>query len=99
MVDSDNANGQVLPRLPIPSLEDTCARYIKVLEPLQTPKEHEQTKAVVHRFLKTEGPLLHERLQEYASTRASYIEEFWYESYLQHSDSVVLSLNPFFILE
>ncbi|POV99243.1 hypothetical protein PSTT_13917, partial [Puccinia striiformis] len=77
----------------------TCARYIKVLEPLQTPKEHEQTKAVVHRFLKTEGPLLHERLQEYASTRASYIEEFWYESYLQHSDSVVLSLNPFFILE
>ena len=29
----------------------------------------------------------------------SYIEEFWYESYLSHSDSVVLSLNPFFVLE
>jgi len=29
----------------------------------------------------------------------SYIEEFWYESYLSHSDPVVLALNPFFILE
>ncbi|KAI7967352.1 hypothetical protein MJO29_000629, partial [Puccinia striiformis f. sp. tritici] len=77
----------------------TCARYIKVLEPLQTPEEHEQTKAVVQRFLKTEGPLLHERLQEYASTRASYIEDFWYEKYFQRSDPVVLNINPFFIFE
>lgn len=98
MEDSDKPV-RVLPRLPIPPLEDTCARYIQVLEPLQTPKEHQRTKAVVERFLKTEGPSLHEHLQEYASTRASYIEEFWYESYLQHSDSVVLNLNPFFILE
>lgn len=29
----------------------------------------------------------------------SYIEEFWYESYLSHSDPVVLALNPYFILE
>lgn len=29
----------------------------------------------------------------------SYIEEFWYESYLAHSDPVVLALNPFFVLE
>ncbi|OAV88309.1 hypothetical protein PTTG_05269 [Puccinia triticina 1-1 BBBD Race 1] len=97
--DSENRKDPVLPKLPIPPLEDTCARYIKVLEPLQTPKEHEKTKSVVQRFLKTDGPLLHARLQEYASTKASFIEEFWYESYLQHSDSVVLSLNPFFILE
>ncbi|PLW47759.1 hypothetical protein PCASD_04374 [Puccinia coronata f. sp. avenae] len=99
MEDSEKRADPVLPRLPIPPLEDTCARYIQVLEPLQTPKEHQRTKAVVERFLKNEGPLLHERLKEYASTRASYIEEFWYESYLQHSDSVVLALNPFFILE
>jgi carnitine O-acetyltransferase len=29
----------------------------------------------------------------------SYIEDFWYESYLSHSDPVVLALNPFFVLE
>ncbi len=39
--------------------------------------------------------VVQKQLQEYASTRASYIEEFWDESYLQASDSVVLNLNPF----
>lgn len=76
---------------------------------------------MVKEFLENEGPALHERLVDYASTRASYIEEWWTESYvsshnfsqsevsathanrnnwkLSHADSVVLSLNPFFILE
>lgn len=66
---------------------------------LQSTQEHERTKVVVKEFLAKEGPSLHERLVEYASTRASYIEEWWTDSYLSHADSVVLSLNPFFILE
>lgn len=47
----------------------------------------------------TDGPRLHKNLEDYASSRMSYIEEFWDESYLNASDSVVLNLNPFFILE
>jgi hypothetical protein len=66
---------------------------------LQTSSEHAHTKRVVQDFLKHEGPELHQKLKDYASTRASYIEEWWTESYLSHSESVVLSLNPFFILE
>lgn len=66
---------------------------------LQSPSEHERTKRVVKDFLEKDGPPLHEKLVEYASTRASFIEEWWTESYLSHSESVVLSLNPFFILE
>lgn len=46
----------------------------------QSPEEHAQTKEVVDSFLQNEGPELHERLKEYASTRASYIEEWWTES-------------------
>ncbi|KAF4614747.1 hypothetical protein D9613_003408 [Agrocybe pediades] len=88
-----------LPKLPIPSLEDTCKRYLRALEALQDEKEHEITKAAVKEFLETDGPKLHEMLKEYAQDRSSYIEEFWYESYLSHSDPVVLALNPFFVLE
>lgn len=66
---------------------------------LQSPSEHETTQKAVAEFLKKDGPALHDRLVEYASTRASFIEEWWTESYLSHPDSVVLSLNPFFILE
>ncbi|SAM81102.1 related to carnitine acetyl transferase FacC [Ustilago bromivora] len=88
-----------LPHLPIPTLEETCERYLSSLQPLQSPDQHATTKHVVEEFLKNDGPIIQKQLQEYASTRASYIEEFWDESYLQASDSVVLNLNPFFILE
>ncbi|KAM0787171.1 hypothetical protein ACM66B_006420 [Microbotryomycetes sp. NB124-2] len=88
-----------LPKLPIPPLEDTLKRYLRALEGLQSPHEHSRTKRVVQDFLENEGPELHKALVEYAQTRASFIEEWWTESYLSHTESVVLSLNPFFILE
>ncbi|CAO3635783.1 unnamed protein product [Cunninghamella echinulata] len=88
-----------LPKLPIPNLKDTTDRYLSALQPLQTTQGHERTKEAVNQFLENEGPILQEKLQSYATTKSSYIEEFWYDSYLQHSDSVVLNLNPFFLLE
>ncbi|CCL98183.1 uncharacterized protein FIBRA_00177 [Fibroporia radiculosa] len=88
-----------LPRLPIPPLEDSCRRYLDALRSLQDPREHERTKQAVEEFLQHDGPRLQDRLRVYAEDKASYIEEFWYESYLSHSDPVVLALNPFFVLE
>ncbi|EPQ29033.1 uncharacterized protein PFL1_03323 [Pseudozyma flocculosa PF-1] len=88
-----------LPKLPIPKLEDSCQRYLSSLKALQSPEEHAKTTKVVEAFLKTDGPKMQRALEDYASGRASYIEEFWDESYLMASDSVVLNLNPFFILE
>ncbi|KAF9446565.1 acyltransferase ChoActase/COT/CPT [Macrolepiota fuliginosa MF-IS2] len=101
----DKASGKTLafqdqlPKLPIPPLEDTCKRYLKALEALQDKREHETTKAAVQEFLETDGPRIHQKLIEWAKDKASFIEEFWYESYLSHSDPVVLALNPFFVLE
>ncbi|KAJ8489499.1 hypothetical protein ONZ51_g2896 [Trametes cubensis] len=88
-----------LPKLPIPPLEDTCRRYLTALEGLQDPREHAETRRAVEDFLHNDGPRVQEKLREYAMDKASYIEEFWYESYLSHSDPVVLALNPFFVLE
>lgn len=42
---------------------------------------------------------MQEELLEYAKEQNSYIEEFWDDSYLLGNESVVLNLNPFFILE
>ncbi|CAG8593642.1 2288_t:CDS:2 [Paraglomus occultum] len=88
-----------LPKLPIPPLEDTLERYLAAVKPLQSNKEHERTLAAVKEFATGEGPVLQEKLLKYAEDKSSYIEEFWYESYLHYSDSVVLNLNPFFVLE
>ncbi|WVR04283.1 hypothetical protein IAU60_001283 [Kwoniella sp. DSM 27419] len=88
-----------LPKLPIPPLKDSLDRYLRALEGLQTAEEHARTKEVVEEFMQGgEGAKWQARLEEYAREKESYIEEFWYESYLSHSDSVVLSLNPFFVL-
>ncbi|KAF8125069.1 acyltransferase ChoActase/COT/CPT [Boletus edulis] len=93
------ANQDALPKLPIPPLEDTCKRYLTALRGLQDDEEHVATTRAVQKFLEGEGPALQERLKQWAAGRASYIEDFWYESYLSHSDPVVLALNPFFVLE
>ncbi|OQD61342.1 hypothetical protein PENPOL_c017G01392 [Penicillium polonicum] len=93
------ANQDSLPKLPIPDLEDTCRRYIDTLQGLQSPRDHEETKAAVRDFLKNDGPLLQERLKTYAGSKTSYIEQFWYDSYLNFDNPVVLNLNPFFLLE
>lgn len=93
------AHQSQLPNLPVPPLEDTCRRYLEALKALQDEKEHEITKRAVQAFLRSDGPRVQQSLIEYAKNKPSYIEEFWYDSYLQHSDSVVLNLNPFFVLE
>jgi carnitine O-acetyltransferase len=82
-----------LPKLPLPKLEDTCKRYLRALEALQDEDDHERTKQVVKDFLESgEGAKWQKKLEEYNDGVDSYIEEFWYESYLSFQDSVVLSL-------
>ncbi|KAE8449248.1 hypothetical protein EG329_008415 [Mollisiaceae sp. DMI_Dod_QoI] len=88
-----------LPKLPIPDLEGSCAKYLAALKPLQSPREHAETNQAVEEFLKSEGPELQERLKKYATGKTSYIEQFWYDSYLNFDNPVVLNLNPFFLLE
>lgn len=88
-----------LPQLPIPVLESTCQKYLAALKPLQTVREHAETKHAVQEFLKHDGPELQEKLQRYAQCKTSYIEQFSYDSYLNFDNPVVLNLNPFFLLE
>lgn len=59
-----------LPRLPIPPLEDSLRRYLRALEGLQNAREHAATKRAVEDFLHGEGPLLHNKLVEYAKDKA-----------------------------
>lgn len=93
------SNQSKLSKLPIPDVYDTCKSYLEVLEPLQSPKEHAETQDAVEKFLSTNAQFLQERLIEYSKSRSSYIEQFWYDSYLSYDSPVVLNLNPFFLLE
>lgn len=92
-----------LPPLPIPSLNVTMDRFLKSIEALDD--DPEQSKALVKEFLMNDAPKLQELLVEYdrkgreTGQIGSYVEEFWNDSYLAPDSSVVLNLNPFFVLE
>ncbi|KAG0648143.1 carnitine O-acetyltransferase [Hyphodiscus hymeniophilus] len=88
-----------LPKLPIPELERSMSRYLAALKPLQSPRDYAETQQAVDEFLRGEGPDLQEKLKRYATGKTSYIEQFWYDSYLNFDNPVVLNLNPFFLLE
>lgn len=94
-----------LPRLPIPTLEETCDKFPKMVEALQSKEEQAATLELMEEFKKTDGPKLQQMLIDYdkegqeTERFGSYVEEFWDDSWLAPDSSVVLNLNPFFILE
>lgn len=94
-----------LPRLPIPSLDETLDKFPKVICALETSEQQEETLAIVDDFRNSDGPKLQALLKDYekegfaSGSIGSYIEEFWNDSYLAPDQSVVLNLNPFFVLE
>jgi carnitine O-acetyltransferase len=69
-----------LPKLPVPSLEESCALYLKSLLPIQTPEEHAKTKAIVADFLASElSKSLQQRLIDIDhSSPTNWLEDnFW----------------------
>lgn len=77
-----------LPKLPIPDLESTCRKYLEALRPLQSAREHSDTKIAVQDFLHGDGPDLQEKLKKYAVGKTSYIEQFC--ASFAHSDAMIL---------
>lgn len=65
-----------LPKLPLPSLESSCKRYLEALKPLQSALEHNASAAAVQNFLHEEGPILQAQLKEYDKSHANYFEHF-----------------------
>lgn len=94
-----------LPRLPIPFLHGTLEKFLSTVEPLLSKSSMQQTREIVDEFLTNDGPKLQTWLEDYDKegqindTHGSYIEEMWSNAYLAPDTSVVLNLNPFFLLE
>lgn len=65
-----------LPKLPLPSLESSCKRYLQALKPLQSIQEQEASAAAVRNFVCDEGLVLQAQLREYDASHANYFEHF-----------------------
>lgn len=85
-----------LPRLPVPSLEDSVARYLAAVEPVVTPAQLAETRAVALEFQRGEGARLHAALvaRDAANKGTSYINAWWLDMYLSDRQPIVINYNP-----
>jgi hypothetical protein len=95
-----------LPPLPIPSLDETLNKFLQNLEALQEDEqERSEAQNIVLEFMKDDGPKLQELLLSYdregreTGEMWSCVKQFWNDSYLAPDSSIVLNLNPLFVLE
>lgn len=90
-----------LPRVPLPTLEASCERFLAWCAPLLTAEEREATEAEVTAFLRPDGPgrKLHAALEEYDATDGvhSWLDTFWPYRYLGRRDRIALNANFFFL--
>ncbi|WP_225727597.1 MULTISPECIES: choline/carnitine O-acyltransferase [unclassified Nocardia] len=90
-----------LPRVPLPTLEDSCARFLEWCAPLLTAEELASTEAAVADLLRPDGPgrKLHAALREYDATPGvgSWLDLFWPSRYLGRRDRIALNANFFFL--
>ncbi|KAJ2845576.1 hypothetical protein IWW36_004724 [Coemansia brasiliensis] len=91
------ANQGKLPRLPVPTLEATAARYLKSLQPLLSNKEFEQAEKAVSQFIGPDGlgPILQQRLlQADKEAPSNWLEDIWLnKAYLEYRESNFINSN------
>ena len=90
-----------LPRLPVPSLEETASRYLKSVHAVVSDAEYERTKKAVETFIRPggQGQTLQERLLARAADpkRANWLTEWWNSAaYLSYRDPVIPYVSYFY---
>ena len=90
-----------LPRVPLPTLEKSCERFLAWCAPLLTADERAATEAEVAAFLRPDGPgrVLQAALEEYDRREGvhSWLDTFWPYRYLGRRDRIALNANFFFL--
>jgi carnitine O-acetyltransferase len=90
-----------LPKLPVPSLAETAAKYLKSVRPLVSPQEFAETEAAVKEFVAPGG--VGEKLQTKLVRRAqdpdckNWLASWWDDAaYLEYRDPVVMFVSYFY---
>ena len=90
-----------LPRLPVPTLEETAKRYLKSVHPLLSPTEYAQTEKAVHAFVApgSFGHTLQKRLNDRRDDpqMKNWLSEWWnHAAYLGYRDPIVPYVSYFY---
>lgn len=88
-----------LPKLPVPTLPETCAKYLKTVEPFLSSSQLQSTAAIVEEFSRPggNGEVLQKRLEEFSQGKDNWLAEWWDDyAYMSYRDPVVPYVSYFF---
>jgi carnitine O-acetyltransferase len=90
-----------LPKLPVPTLESTCAKYLETVQPLLTPDAYAKTQSSVSFFLASPLALeLQSRLKDRAAhpETLNWLSDWWNDvAYMGYRDPVVVYVSYFYV--
>jgi carnitine O-acetyltransferase len=92
-------NEELLPRVPLPTLDESRALFLEWCAPLLTAEQCAETETALSAFLDGPAPVLHAALERYDATPGvdSWLDEFWEDRYLGRRDRIALNANFFFL--
>ncbi|KAM9854971.1 carnitine O-palmitoyltransferase 1, liver isoform 1-T1 [Aulostomus maculatus] len=83
-----------LPRLPVPSVKDTCRRYLESVRPLMDDEQYERMKGLTKDFEKNLGPRLQWYLKLKSWWTSNYVSDWWEEYiYLRGRGPIMVNSN------
>jgi carnitine O-acetyltransferase len=89
--------------VPLPTLQDSCERFLQWCAPLLTAEELAETEAATTAFRAPTGPgpRLQAALERYDAVDGvhSWLDDFWRDRYLGRRDPIALNANYFFLLK
>ena len=84
----------VIPRLAVPSLADTCANYLECARPLLDDAEFDRMKRLAEEFQENEGPGLQRLLMLKSWFVPNYVTDWWERFvYLRGRDPIMINSN------
>ena len=90
-----------LPRLPVPELSSTAAKYLETVQPHVTPEEFATTQQAVQRFLQSDlAKQLQDRLKQRAADPnvKNWLADWWNDvAYMAYRDSVVVNVSYYYV--
>jgi carnitine O-acetyltransferase len=96
-------NEEHLPRVPLPTVEDSCRRLLDWCAPLLTDEHSPKPDAAVAEYLRPDSPAhaLHAALARYDASPGvhSWLDRFWPSRYLGRRDRIALNANYFFLFK
>ncbi|XP_065053359.1 peroxisomal carnitine O-octanoyltransferase-like [Rhopilema esculentum] len=73
-----------LPPLPLPTLEQTCYKYLLSVKPFLNDEEYRTTEFVVDTFRIGVGKRLHEELKDRANKQKNWLSDWWEDTYVSY---------------